>query len=207
MPGRGVVRATHPRLGTRYLYCEEEVPLLFTENETNTQRISDVPNSSPYVKDGIDDCIVHGQDDAVNPQKTGTMVAVHYRLTLGPGESRVVRLRLSDAAPIAPKHGKRAQDALFGDAFDQEVEGRRKEADEFYAAIIPASLSADGANVMRQALAGMLWSKQYYRYDVHHWRRETSSGTTCTTPTSSPCRTSGSTPGMPPGILHSTCCR
>ena len=171
-----VVRAGDPRLGTRYLCCEEEVPLLFTENETNTQRISDVPNSSPYVKDGIDDCIVHGRDDAVNPQKTGTLVAVHHRLTLGPGESRVVRLRLSDAAPIAPEPGKRAQDALFGDAFEREIEGRRKEADEFYAAITPASLSADGANVMRQALAGMLWSKQYYRYDVHRWLKEHGSG-------------------------------
>jgi len=170
--GPGVVQATHPRLGTRYLYCEEDVPLLFTENETNTQRISNVPNASPFVKDGINDCIVHGQDGAVNPQKTGTMVAAHYRLTLGPGESRVVRLRLSDAAPIAPKPGKRAQDALFGDAFDQVVEGRRKEADEFYATVIPASLSADAANVMRQALAGMLWSKQYYRYDVYQWLKE-----------------------------------
>ena len=170
--GRGIVRAVHPRLGERYLYCEGNVPLLFTENETNRQRIFGTPNQSPYVKDGINDYVVHDRDGAVNPEKTGTMVAAHYRLTLGPGESRVVRLRLSDLAPAAIAGTKRAQDSLFGSAFDRVVEGRRKEADEFYAAIIPASMSADGANVMRQALAGMLWSKQHYRYDVHQWLKE-----------------------------------
>ena len=171
-PGRGVVRAVHPRLGTRYLYCEGDVPLLFTENETNAQRLFGVPNPSAYVKDGINDYIVDGRKDAVNPDKAGTIVAAHYRLNIGPGESRVVRLRLSDVAPAAPARTKSAQDSLFGDAFEREVDSRRKEADEFYAAIIPASVSADGANVMRQALAGMLWSKQYYRYDVHQWLKE-----------------------------------
>jgi hypothetical protein len=164
-PGRGVVRAVHPQLGTRYLYCDGDIPLLFTENETNTQRIFGVTNQSAYVKDGINDYIVHGRGGAVNPEKTGTMVAAHYRLTIAPGESRVVRLRLSDVAPAAP-------DSLFGDAFDRQVDGRRTEADEFYAAIIPASVSADGANVIRQALAGMLWSKQCYRYDVQQWLKE-----------------------------------
>ncbi len=171
-PGEVVVRADHPRLGTRYLYCEGDVPLLFTENETNTQRIFGTPNQSAYVKDGINDTIVDGRDGAVNPDKTGTIVAAHYRLTIGPGESRVVRLRLSDVAPAALATAKGAQESVFGDAFDQQVDGRRREADEFYATIIPASLSADGANVMRQALAGMLWSKQYYRYDVHQWLKE-----------------------------------
>ena len=159
-PGRGVVRAVHPQLGTRYLYCDGDIPLLFTENETNTQRIFGVANQSAYVKDGINDYIVHGRDGAVNPEKTGTMVAAHYRLTIGPGESRVVRLRLSDVAPAARARSKRAQEKFFGDAFDRQVDSRRKEADEFYAAIIPPSVGVDGANVMRQALAGMLWSKQ-----------------------------------------------
>jgi len=171
-PGRSVVRAVHRHLGEYHLYCEGDVPLLFTENETNMQRIFGAANPSPYVKDGINNCIVDGRDDAVNPEKTGTLVAAHYRLTVGPGESRVVRLRLSDAAPGALARTKRAQDPLFGDAFDREVDGRRKEADEFYAAIIPAAVGADGANVMRQALAGMLWSKQCYRYDVHQWLKE-----------------------------------
>ena len=171
-PDRAVVRAIHPRLGKRYLSCEGEVPLLFTENETNNERIFGVPNQSPYVKDGINDYIVHGHDGAVNPEKIGTMVAAHYRLTIGSGESRMVRLRLSDAAPSARTPTQGARDRPFGDAFDREIDGRRKEADEFYAAIIPATISGDGAKVMRQALAGMLWSKQYYRYDVHQWLKE-----------------------------------
>ena len=100
-PGRSAVRAVHPRLGTRYLYCEGDVPLLFTENETNMQRVFGVPNQSAYVKDGINDAIVHGRDGVVNPEKTGTIAAAHYRLTIGPGESVVVRLRLSDVEPAA----------------------------------------------------------------------------------------------------------
>ncbi|MGC1449169.1 MAG: glucosidase [Candidatus Sulfotelmatobacter sp.] len=171
-PGRSVVRAIHPRLGTRYLYCEGDTPLLFTENETNTERIFGVPNKSLYVKDGINDNIVHGRDGALNPAQTGTTVAAHYRLILAPNESRVVRLRLSDVAPAVHVRTQPAQDSLFGDAFDREIDARRKEADDFYATIIPATLSADGANVMRQALAGMLWSKQCYRYDVHQWLKE-----------------------------------
>ena len=171
-PGEVVVRAEHPRLGTRYLYCEGDVPLLFTENDTNTQRIFGTPNQSAYVKDGINDAIVGGRNGAVNPDKTGTIVAAHYRLTIGPGESTVVRLRLSDAAPAALAPAKGAPESAFGAAFDRQFDSRRREADEFYATIIPPSLGADGANVMRQALAGMLWSKQYYRYDVHQWLKE-----------------------------------
>ena len=171
-PGRGVIQAVHPLLGERYLYCEGDVPLLFTENDTNMRRIFGVPNESPYVKDGINDYIVHGRVDAVNPEKSGTMVAVHYRLTIGPGECQVVRLRLSDVAPASLKRFKGVQVSLFDDAFDREFDSRRTEADEFYAAIIPTSVNSDGANVMRQALAGMLWSKQCYRYDVHQWLKE-----------------------------------
>ncbi len=171
-PGRNVVCAIHPHLGTRYLYCEGDSPLLFTENETNTERIFGVPNKSAYVKDGINDYIVQGRENAVNPEKTGTMVTAHCRLIVPPHESQVVRLRLSDVAPDAMPRTKRGQDTAFGAAFDREIEIRRREADEFYAAIIPGSLSADSANVMRQALGGMLWSKQCYRYDVHQWLKE-----------------------------------
>src|SRR4029450_5179504 len=98
-PGMGVIQASDPRLGEHYLACAGDVPLLFTENETNTQRIFGVPNRSPYVKDSINDYIVHGQTEAVNPEKHGTKAAVHYRLTVNPVASQVVRLRLSDVAP------------------------------------------------------------------------------------------------------------
>ena len=127
-PGRGVVRAVHPRLGTRYLYCEGDVPLLFTENETNTQRIFGVPNQSAYVKDGINDAIVHGRDGVVNPEKTGTIVAAHYRLTIGPGESASCACGCRMWQPAALARTTRAQDGLFGDAFDRVVDSRRKEA-------------------------------------------------------------------------------
>jgi hypothetical protein len=168
----GVIRAVDPVLGERYLYCEGEAALLFTENETNTQRIFGVPNRSPYVKDSINNYIVHGRAEAVNPQKKGTKAAAHYRLTIKPGECQVVRLRLSDVAPVSLARGNGAAAGPFGCHFDDVVQNRLKEADEFYAAITPPSLDADAANVMRQALAGMLWSKQFYLYDVDKWLEE-----------------------------------
>jgi hypothetical protein len=157
------VKAVHPALGERYFYCDGAATLLFTENETNTQRIFGVPNRNSYVKDGINNYIVHGQKDAVNPEQKGTKVAAFYRLTVKPGESEVIRLRLSNVAPgkINP----------FRD-FDDVLEIRHKEADEFYDTVIPRSLNADQANVMRQALAGMLWGKQVYYYDVDKWLEE-----------------------------------
>ncbi|QDU21981.1 MGH1-like glycoside hydrolase domain-containing protein [Urbifossiella limnaea] len=159
---RPAVRATHPKLGERFLSIDGDVPLLFTENETNTERVFGVPNLTPFVKDGINDHVVHGRAGTVNPAGVGTKVAAHYQLTVPPGESRVVRLRLTDAPPAAP----------FGAAFDAVFAARAKEADEFYATIIPAAVGPDGANVMRQALAGMLWSKQFYHYDVDQWLEE-----------------------------------
>jgi len=167
-----IAMSEHPDLGVRYLYCDGEPALLFTENETNTQRIFGVPNRSPYVKDGINNCVVHGQANAVNPERKGTKVAGHYRLTVSPGECQVVRLRLSDVAPVAwPRDQGKASGAL-GNRFEKVLDTRRKEADEFYAAVIPRSLHADAANVMRQALAGMMWSKQFYLYDVDQWLAE-----------------------------------
>jgi hypothetical protein len=157
------VKAVHPKLGTLYFYCDGNAPLLFTENETNTQRIFGVPNRSPYVKDGITNYVVHGQTEAVNPEQCGTKVAALYRVTVKPGESQVIRLRLSEAVPT--------RNSPFGD-FEDTLEIRRKEADEFYSAVIPRSLNADQANVMRQALAGMLWTKQFYHYDVDKWLEE-----------------------------------
>jgi hypothetical protein len=171
-PRPSVIHAIDPALGQRYLYCEGDATLLFTENETNTQRIFGVPNRSPYVKDSINDYIISGRSEAVSPENKGTKAAAHYSLTVPAGQCRVVRLRLSDVAPSAAAKSNGERSAPFGPGFDETLAARRKEADEFYASITPASLSADQANVMRQALAGMLWSKQFYHYDVDKWLEE-----------------------------------
>jgi Glycosyl hydrolase family 63 C-terminal domain len=173
-PGKGeaVVKAVDPKLGERYLFCEGEAALLFTENETNTQRVFGVPNRTPYVKDGVNNCVVHGQVEAVNPERKGTKVAAHYRLLVQPGLSQVMRLRLTDVAPAAFARSNGQAAGPFGSPFEDVLHSRRKEADDFYAAVIPAALNADAANVMRQALAGMMWTKQYYHYDVDKWLEE-----------------------------------
>ena len=158
------VAASHPDLGERFLYAEGATELLFTENETNTERLFSSPNRTPFVKDGIHRYIVDGKKDAVNPENKGTKVSAHYPVTVGAGESKIIRLRLSDlaSAKLAPE--------TKGDAgFDKVMTARRQEADEFYATVIPSSLSPDAAKVMRQALAGMLWSKQFFNYDVDQW--------------------------------------
>jgi len=160
--GPGMIAASHPGLGDRFLSCDGPAALLFTENETNTERLFGTPNRTPYVKDGIDSYIVHGRREAVNPDQIGTKAAAHYPLTVGAGESRTIRLRLHDAALPSP----------FDGGFEAAALARRREADQFYASVIPASLDADAANVMRQALAGMLWSKQFYYYDVDRWLGE-----------------------------------
>src|SRR5262249_37295937 len=131
-----------------------------------------VPNRTPYVKDGINNHVVHGQEGVVNPDGKGTKVAAHYRVTVGPGASQVIRLRLCDKAPAAPAKRNAAAASPFGSPFNRMLQARRKQADEFYKAITPRSLDADAANVFRQALAGMLWSKQFYHYDVDRWLEE-----------------------------------
>jgi len=165
----GVIAVSHPELGERLFHAEGAATLLFTENETNHERLFKSPNRTPYVKDGIDSYIVHGRKDAVNPEKTGTKASAHYPLTVGARESRTVRLRLCEAAPAGSPQKKSGP---FGSDFDAVMKKQRQEADEFYATIIPDSLNADAANVMRQALAGMLWSKQFYYYDVDTWLTE-----------------------------------
>lgn len=112
----GVVKAVDPKLGERYLYCADDAPLLFTENETNTQRIFGIPNRTPYVKDG-NNCVVHGQTDAVNPGKAGTKVAAHYRVTVEPGGEQMLQLRLCDIAP----RGLSAEQRQTGDVVRQEL--------------------------------------------------------------------------------------
>jgi hypothetical protein len=165
----GIVAARHRALGERFFYAQEADDLLFTENETNAGRLFSTPSPSPYVKDAFHNYFVHGQQDAVNPDKTGTKVAAYYPLTLGPGESRTVHLRLSD---WQPGDLTKAIDEQCGQSFETVFQTRLQEADAFYADVIPASLDADAANVMRQALAGMLWSKQLFYYDVNRWVKE-----------------------------------
>ncbi|HVC94999.1 MAG TPA: glucosidase [Pirellulales bacterium] len=169
---QSVVKAVDAKLGELYLYCEGNVPLLFTENETNTQRVFGVANRSPFVKDSINDYVVNGRLGAVNPEKHGTKTAAHYVVTVPPGECQTLRLRLTRLSPAAPADSNGEGTGPFGRCFDEVLEARRTEADEFYATVIPASLDADKARVMRQALAGMLWSKQFYHYDVDKWLEE-----------------------------------
>ncbi|MGC1869532.1 MAG: glucosidase [Acidobacteriaceae bacterium] len=158
------IAASHADLGERYLYCEGDVPLLFTENETNNQRIFGQANASPYVKDGINDYVVNGKREAVNPRQFGTKSSAHYQINVGAGKTATIRLRLSDLAPAAVGDPFRS--------FAATMETRKREADEFYKSITPSRVSEDAALVMRQALAGMLWSKQFFFFDVDLWLRE-----------------------------------
>jgi hypothetical protein len=159
-----IIKTNHSELGNYYLYCEGNPSLLFTENETNTERIFGTSNQSPFVKDGINNCIVHGRREAVNPKNTGTKAAADYSLTVEPGKSAVIRLRLTSNPSDSFKP--------FGDPFDTIFASRKQDADDFYGKIIPASLKPDESNVVRQALAGMLWSKQFYLYDIDKWLAE-----------------------------------
>jgi hypothetical protein len=171
IPGVEVVQAEADGLGRRYLYASGEGTLLFTENETNSERLFSQPNSTPYVKDGIHKYVVNGQSEAVNPAQTGTKVAVQYSLNIKPGATSLLRLRLTDVAPEALSKTYPAGDP-FGRHFDELIRKRHQEADAFYASITPRNLSEDAASVMRQALAGMLWSKQFYDYNVMSWLKE-----------------------------------
>ena len=164
--GTSAVAASHPLLGSLVLSCDGDVPLLFTENETNHERLfPGQKNESAHVKDGINDFVVNGRQHAVNPEKQGTKVAAHYQVNVGAGKTAVIRLRLSSSV----REQKRQP---FGKAFDTLFDERRREADEFYQALTPPSLSADAANVMRQAIAGMLWSKQFFFFDGDNWLDE-----------------------------------
>ena len=163
--GTSTVAAAHTVLGDRFLYCDKEIPLLFTENETNNERIFGTPNAGPYVKDGINNYLVGRKQDAVNAEHSGTKVSAHYQLNVGPGKTITMWLRLSDLRPDALRDP-------FGTEFAQTMQSRRREADEFYRAITPARVSKEEARIMRQALAGMLWSKQYFALDVDKWLEE-----------------------------------
>ena len=159
------VAASDAELGDYFLCCEGRPSLLFTENETNNQLLFGSPNATLYVKDGINDFVVAGRRDAVNPQQTGTKAAALYHLDVAPGQVGVVRLRLSTIAPGV-------MGDPFGAGFARIVQQRQREADAFYGTLVPPGVTADAALVMRQALAGMLWTKQYYFFDLDKWLGE-----------------------------------
>src|SRR6266581_210948 len=158
---KACILVEHAELGRPYrLYCDGDPTLLFTENDTNLCRFHGVENPAAFVKDGFHEYVVHGQIGAVNPAREGTKTAAHYRMVLEPGDSAIVRLRLTD---------RELRESPFGKHFDTQIAQRVQEAEEFYATVIPEKLSGDARGVMRQALAGMLWSKQWYHYDVRRW--------------------------------------
>jgi hypothetical protein len=157
----GVVRAEHRELGTRWLYADQGVPVLVTGNETNNERVFGTANDTPYVKDGIDRAVVHGDQAAVNPAGTGTKAALHHVVTVPAGASATVRIRLTDRESADP----------FAD-FTQVMTTRREEADAYWADVLAGDLTDEERVVCRQAFAGMLWSKQYYALDVERWLAE-----------------------------------
>ena len=154
--------AKHWELGEYILHCSGADELLFTENETNTERLFGVPSPTPYVKDAFHAYVVNGKREAVNPAATGTKAAVRYRRTIGAGETINLDLRLASALT------EHRLEAPFAD-FEASLRQRREEADEFYRVVLPAKLSTDEKLVAREALAGTLWSKQYYHYVVTDW--------------------------------------
>ncbi len=159
--GMVIVEAEHPESGTYLLLCEGAPGTLFTENETNTKRLYGAShNPAPYVKDAFHEHLVHGIEGAVNPAQTGTKAAVHYTVTVAAGETQTVRLRLTN---------QRADETAFGEGFDAAFAARLAEADAFYQEVGSPNLSEDTRLVQRQAFAGLLWSKQFYKYDVRKW--------------------------------------
>jgi hypothetical protein len=164
--GTTAAAAAHPAMGAFILSCEGAVPLLFTENETNHERLfPGTANESRYVKDGVNDCVVRGRREAVNPAGEGTKVAAHYQVTIAAGQSTVVRVRLSSSFLEQKDHA-------FDGTFDELFSARVRDADEFYRSVTPPAVSEDAANVMRQAIAGMLWSKQFFFFDGDNWLDE-----------------------------------
>jgi hypothetical protein len=185
VPGNVCVELQHWEYGKRWLLCSGQPELLFTENETNNQKLFGGRNRS-YVKDAFHAYVIQGDKAAVNPKKTGTKMAAQYPVELGPGESVTLKLRLTDLEPLSelsdtsaigpiesPGHSERSASVPapsdFGAGFDALFATRQKEAEDFYHSRIPKDLSDDAKLVMRQAFSGMLWCKQFYHYDIRHW--------------------------------------
>ncbi|MEX5212994.1 MAG: glucosidase [Nitrospiraceae bacterium] len=158
--GMSVVELTHDHYGFRRLLCQGSPPLLFTENETNSRLLWGDEDGPRYAKDGINDYVVLGRKDAVNPDHVGSKVAAHYTLALGAGESRTIRLWFTDQS---------SNETVTDEFFTTTLAQRRVEADEFYSHLAPPDLSDDAKRVQRQAFAGLLWSKQFYHYDLARW--------------------------------------
>jgi Mannosylglycerate hydrolase MGH1-like glycoside hydrolase domain len=164
--GSGGIVAEHESLGLFHFAAQATDATgarewLFTENETNAARLFGAANLSPFVKDAFHEYVVHGRRDAVNPARAGTKAAAHYGLEVPAGGEVSIRLRLFDEEDAPPE--------VFGAEFDQTFESRIEEAEEFYASVIPQNLSDEERRVVRQAYAGLLWSKQLYNYDVRAW--------------------------------------
>ena len=156
------VELDHVHYGRRWLHCEGRPELLFTENETNHERLWQAENRTPYVKDAFHRYLIEGDKDAVNPRREGTKAAAVYAARIEPGAFAEWRLRLTDLPP---------QECRLNGDFEAVFHTRREEADAFFAKRVAPALSDDGRSVQRQALAGMLWSKQFYHYDVRTWKK------------------------------------
>ncbi len=156
----GVIELSHPVEGIYYLSCDENPQLLFTENETNSEKLYGVPNRSPYVKDAFHRYVVEQQREAVNPHQTGTKAAALYKKDLDPQEKWCVRLHFSN---------KKTNDPCSN--CDKWITLRQQEADAFYAALQPSKLSDELKSIQRQAFAGLLWSKQLYYFDLEQWNK------------------------------------
>src|SRR6266436_6784062 len=168
-----VITASHPLLGNYNLFCDSPDDLFFTENESNSERLWGIPNSTPFVKDSINDRIVGGKIDHVNSAGFGTKAAAHYKFNILANETISIRLRLTRASANPPSPGsgaasKKKNDKPFAD-FKETFTKRRAEADEFYGEIAPSSLTKEQRAVQREAFAGLLWSKQFYHYIVDQW--------------------------------------
>jgi hypothetical protein len=162
VPGGGpCVEAKHELVGDYWLYVRDDADLLFCDNETNTERLWGQHNATAYVKDGVDRAVVHGESAAVNSE-SGTKVAVHWQSVVPAGGEVTFDIRLTTTEPGGDP---------FTD-FDDVLQQRSAEADEFYASLTPKSLDEDQAMVMRQALAGLLWTKQHYYFDLDLWLQE-----------------------------------
>ncbi|MCS6293159.1 MAG: glucosidase, partial [Nitrospira sp.] len=155
-----VIETNHDHYGKRRWLCEGQPTLLFTENETNTRRLYGDQDGAKYVKDGFHDYVVAGEKDAVNPDHIGTKAAAHYVCLLEPGATKTIRLRFTNDEQT-PEFTAQDFDAVFA--------ARLREANEFYDSLAPATLSEDARQVQRQAFAGLLWSKQFYHYEVNRW--------------------------------------
>jgi len=155
-----VIETQHDYYGLRRLLCEGQPTLLFTENETNSRRLYGDQDGARYVKDSFHDYVVQGEKDSVNPDHLGTKAAAKYVLTLAPGETKTIKLRFTNE--------ERIQEFATQD-FDTVFTQRIQEADEFYDGLAPTGVSEDARRVQRQAFAGMLWSKQFYNYEVNRW--------------------------------------